>query len=105
MRNDKHVLLIMFDLPNASSKESAAYRKFRKCLTNEAYIQIQESVYIKAFRHHSCLSSELARIRENLPDKGNVLSLPMHMKAFREIVSLLGPEPDFSLLSDDYLFL
>ena len=40
-------LIVFFDLPVATAKQRKDYRLFRKYLTKDGYLMLQESVYAK----------------------------------------------------------
>ena len=105
MRDNRCVLLVFFDLPNATKPEATAYRKFRKCLIDEAYLQLQESVYTRMFHHPLNLSAEISRIKQHLPDSGNIFVLPLKLSTFQKMMTLVGESFDFSILSDTLLVL
>lgn len=66
-------VIVYFDLPTETKPEKKAYQEFRKSLQRDGFSMMQYSVY---FRH--CASRENAevhkrRVRNNMPDKGNII--------------------------------
>lgn len=105
MRDEKYILMVLFDLPNTTKKEVAAYRRFRKCLIDEGYMLFQESVYVRMFHRRSNITAEIVRIRKHMPDEGNIVALPLKATIFQNLIVLNGNSVDSSLLMDDFLFI
>lgn len=75
-------LIVLFDLPTATSEERTDYRHFREFLLDDGFVMLQFSVY---GRH--CASDENAgvhtkRIHHVLPPDGEVRVISMTDKQF-----------------------
>lgn len=75
-------LIVLFDLPTATSEERTDYRHFREFLLDDGFAMLQYSVYA---RH--CASDENAgvhthRIHDALPPDGEVRVMSMTDKQF-----------------------
>ncbi len=75
-------LIVLFDLPTATSEERTDYRHFREFLLDDGFAMLQFSVYA---RH--CASGENAgvhtrRIHDALPPDGEVRVMSMTDKQF-----------------------
>ncbi|MBR4840635.1 MAG: CRISPR-associated endonuclease Cas2 [Paludibacteraceae bacterium] len=83
-------LFVFFDLPTESKKDRQVYADFRKRLQGDGFTMMQFSVYI---RH--CASSESAdvhtqRIRNILPESGQVSILRVTDKQFGNMQNFIG---------------
>lgn len=65
-------LLVFFDLPVDTAAQRKAYRRFRKFLLKDGYLQLQESVYVKLVVNDGMAGSAVARLRKNRPMEGLV---------------------------------
>ena len=75
-------LIVLFDLPTATSEERTDYRHFREFLLDDGFMMLQFSVYA---RH--CASAENAdvhmrRVHDSLPPDGEVRVTSMTDKQF-----------------------
>ena len=83
-------LIVMFDLPTDTKKARKEYTHFRKFLLNDGFTMMQYSIYM---RHSS--SSENAvvhakRVKEHLPDDGEVRIIRITDQQFGKIEVFYG---------------
>lgn len=83
-------ILVFFDLPTETKKERKAYAGFRKKLLNDGFTMFQFSIYV---RH--CSSAENAevhykRVKNALPEHGQVGILRITDKQFGSIELYFG---------------
>ncbi len=83
-------IIVFFDLPTLTSKDRKNYRIFRKFLIKDGFIMMQESVYCKLALNASVLRSEIKRIKDHCPNKGNVEILTITEKQFSKIEYIIG---------------
>ena len=105
MQDRRGVILLMFDVPVTDAEQRREYTAFRKQLKHAGFTQLQRSVYVKLMRNMDSLSGEMGRIKSILPSGGEVGVLPMTLSAFKTYTALKGPAFDFSLFSDDLVFI
>ena len=94
----------MFDLPVSTAEERRSYRRFRKNLLKAGYCAVQESVYVKLLRSSRTVDAELLHLKLLAPDNGKVLAMPMPLAQFKLMTAIRGAEFDFSLFSDDIVY-
>lgn len=63
-------LIVFFDLPVATAKQRKDYRLFRKYLTKDGYLMLQESVYAKLVINDAAAGAAIARLRKNRRQRG-----------------------------------
>ncbi len=83
-------LVVFFDLPMVSAKDSREYRLFRKFLLNNGFIMMQESVYSKLLINNNSSALLKNKIRKNLPPAGLVQMLEVTERQFASIEFLVG---------------
>lgn len=80
----------MFDLPVVTVEEKQIYSKFRKFLLKDGYIMIQFSIYSRICKNSDDVIKHINRIRQNLPDKGNIRLLQVTEKQYQDMMLLCG---------------
>ncbi len=93
-------LIVMFDLPVVTAEEKQIYSKFRKFLLKDGYIMIQFSIYSRICKNSDDVTKHINRIRQNLPDKGNIRLLQVTEKQYQDMMLLCGSkvtEEDISI--------
>lgn len=81
-------IMLFFDLPTETAKDKKNYRKFVKFLTNEGYIRIQYSVFCKLCINADSAQTETKRVKENVPDDGDVRLLIISEGQFQKIIDV-----------------
>ena len=87
-------LMIMFDLPVETSKQRKEYRRFRKALTNEGFVMIQYSVYVRVCVNRQSAEFMEKRLHVYLPKNGTIQSLMLTEKQYNDMHFLLGKKND-----------
>ena len=80
----------MFDLPVVTVEERQIYSKFRKFLLKDGYIMVQFSIYSRICKNNDDVTKHVNRIRQNLPDKGNIRLLQVTEKQYQDMILLCG---------------
>lgn len=83
-------LIVMFDLPVVTVEERQIYSKFRKFLLKDGYIMMQFSIYSRICKNGDDVSKHINRIRQNLPDRGNIRLLQVTEKQYQDMILLCG---------------
>lgn len=65
-------LLVMFDLPVLTKTQRKTAADFRNCLLDDGYFMVQYSVYARACTDLDRMDKHRARLKECVPDAGNV---------------------------------
>lgn len=94
-------LLLFFDLPTSSSEEKKSYRKFIKLIKVNGFYMIQESVYCKMAIDNHMANMTINKIKNNIPNEGNIIVLTVTEKQFASMKILLGESSTDVLSSDD----
>ncbi len=93
-------LIVMFDLPVITEEEKRIYSKFRKFLLKDGYIMMQYSIYSRVCKNSDDVEKHVNRIKQNLPDKGNIRLLQVTEKQYNDMLLLVGTkvvEEEFSI--------
>lgn len=96
-------VIVFYDLPTITSNEQRNYRKFRKFLIRDGYVQLQESVYCKLALNAIAARLIVERLRKNVPNKGLVQSLVITEKQFAQIEYLVGTKTNKEINSEERL--
>lgn len=83
-------VLVFFDLPVNTAAQRKAYREFRRFLTKEGYLMVQESVYSKLAMTDKAARSMIRRLQENPPKQGLVQVLKVTEKQYASMVFVAG---------------
>ncbi len=95
--------LVFFDLPNIYSADRKNYIKFKKYLTNEGFIMLQESVYSKISLNSQQCQFLLDRIRKNSPKKGIIQVLNITERQYAQMEYIIGTSNSKIIDSEDRL--
>lgn len=90
MRDRVMRTIVFFDLPNIYAKDKKNYLKFRKCLINEGFVMMQESVYSKLVLNTQQAGLLVERIRKQAPKKGLIQVLTITEKQYSQIEYIIG---------------
>lgn len=96
-------LLVMFDLPTATSADRKEYSKFRKELITSGFLMLQESIYCKLAPNSTASDSIIEHLRKNKPKSGLVQILKITEKQYSKIETIVGEKNSEVLDSDDRL--
>jgi len=83
-------VLIMFDLPVATSADRKAYRTFRKFLLSTGFYMMQESIYAKLVLNQTEANKVMTYVRWQKPPEGLVQMLVITEKQFSKMETLVG---------------
>lgn len=82
--------LLFFDLPTITNKDKKNYRDFVKQIKKIGFYMIQESVYVKMSINQKAVENTKQKIKNILPDKGNIVLLSITEKQFNAMDILIG---------------
>ena len=91
-------LIVMFDLPVITEEEKRIYGKFRKFLLKDGYIMMQYSIYSRVCKNSDDVEKHVNRIKQNLPDKGNIRLLQVTEKQYNAVLNKIQKEIDKNLI-------
>lgn len=83
-------LILFYDLPVVTENEKRIYTKFRKSLIKNGYIMIQYSVYAKIFNNRDVAVKHIAKLKNNLPEKGAIRIMLITEKQYCRMEILVG---------------
>lgn len=89
------ILLVFFDLPVKTAESRRECRRFRTGLLDVGYSMLQKSIYFKLIPKSSMQQAERNKVMRLLPSEGNVQFLPIPLRQFQSMESLLGSPFDF----------
>lgn len=92
--------IIFFDLPNVYAKDKRSYNLFRKFLTNEGFLMLQESVYSKIVLNSIQADLLIERIKKNAPKKGIIQLMTITEKQYSAIKYIIG-EPETKVINSE----
>ena len=92
-------LIVMFDLPVVTEEEKRIYTKFRKFLLKDGYIMMQYSIYSRICKNSDDVYKHINRIKQNIPDKGNIRLLQITEKQYNDMILLTGTKATEELFS------
>ncbi|WP_022791453.1 CRISPR-associated endonuclease Cas2 [Weissella halotolerans] len=94
-------LIVMFDLPVETAEQRRQYRLFRKCLLNEGFLMMQESIYVRITTNRQSAALLEERIRHALPSTGLIQTLLTTEKQYNSMHFLVGsPKTDIKNRDD-----
>ncbi len=92
---------VMFDLPVVEKNERKAATEFRNTLLDFGFEMAQFSVYMRFCASQGQVDTYCRRIREALPEGGNVKILTFTDKQYERIISFTGKTKDPTKKSPD----
>jgi len=78
-------ILVLFDLPTETKKERKAYTEFRKKLLKDGFSMFQFSIYIRHCPSRENADVHIKRVKNNLPEHGDVGIICITDKQFGQI--------------------
>ena len=96
-------MIVFFDLPTETALDRRNYRRFRKLLTQNGFLMLQESVYCKLLLNMSAQKSIHQLIQQNKPPKGVVQLLTVTEKQFAKMEYIVGEFSSDVIDSDERL--
>jgi len=100
---NKHVEVIMFDIPMVEKEMQKRYRKFRKELLKRGFMQFQESVYIKVVRDVCSFEIDITQLKDVVPKDSLISAFTLTMKQFQGIRSIGDRVQNINIFIDDIL--
>jgi CRISPR-associated endoribonuclease cas2 len=94
-------MILFFDLPMVSARERKIYTTFRKQLTQEGFVMMQQSVYSKLVLNSTNEKSTYDRLKKIIPDNGIVQLLTITERQFSSMEYLAGEYDELSIQSTD----
>lgn len=85
-------LMIIFDLPVATSKDRRNYRRFRRALIDEGFLMIQYSVYARVCKTKKSAAYMEQRIATVKPPTGTVQTLMVTEAQYQSMHFMVGTE-------------
>ncbi len=83
-------LMVMFDLPVNKKKLRKEYSKFRKFLLGDGYDMVQYSIYTRVCNGLDNVDKHMARLEDNVPQKGCVRAMVVTERQYESTVILVG---------------
>lgn len=81
-------IIVLFDLPTLTKTDLRVYRNFVKFLEAEGYIRMQFSVYNKLCINVDSANTNIKRLRQNKPSKGDVRYMLITENQYQRIEDL-----------------
>ena len=75
-------ILVLFDLPTETKKDRKIYATFRKNLLKDGFTMFQFSIYLRHCPSRENANVHIKRVKNNLPEKGNIGILTITDKQF-----------------------
>jgi CRISPR-associated protein Cas2 len=75
-------VLVFFDLPTETKKERKIYSDFRKKLLDDGFTMFQFSIYLRHCPSQENADVHIRRVKNTLPEKGNIGILCVTDKQF-----------------------
>lgn len=92
-------MILFFDLPMVSARERKIYTTFRKQLTQEGFVMMQQSVYSKLVLNSTNEKSTYDRLKKIIPDNGVVQLLTITERQFASMEYLAREYKELSIQS------
>ena len=83
-------IVALFDLPVLTQQHRLAYTRFRKGLLRDGFTMLQYSVYARYCASEDASAPHHARIRNTLPDEGQVRVLMLTDRQFGKMAVFTG---------------
>lgn len=83
-------LFVFFDLPTETKKERKIYADFRKRLQGDGFTMMQYSVYVRHCASSECADVHTQRVKNILPECGQVSILRITDKQFGNMQNYIG---------------
>ena len=94
-------MIVFFDLSTITSEDRQNYRNFRKLLTTNGFIMLQESIYCKLMTTPTVEKSITMLLQKNKPPQGVIQTLMITEKQFSNIKCIAGSFETDVLASDE----
>ncbi len=82
--------IILFDLPSVEKQDMANNQKFMKKLKKIGFYMLQFSVYTKVLINQSEYDRIIKKVKQIIPNKGNIIILKLTDKQYNDMIYLNG---------------
>lgn len=82
--------VVLFDLPSVEKKDISNNQKFIKKLKKIGFYMLQFSVYTKVLINQSEYDRIIKKVKQIIPNKGNIIILKLTEKQYNEMIYLNG---------------
>lgn len=97
-------IIVMFDLPTATTEDKREYIHFRKGLIKLGFDMLQYSVYSRITRNNDDARKYINKVKSILPPVGSVRVLQVTEKQYSGMIIMLGDKtPTENLLNTEDL--
>lgn len=97
-------IIVMFDLPTATTEDKREYMHFRKGLIKLGFDMLQYSVYSRITRNNDDARKYINKVKSILPPVGSVRVLQVIEKQYSGMIIMLGDKtPTENLLNTEDL--
>ncbi|WP_321438540.1 CRISPR-associated endonuclease Cas2 [uncultured Bacteroides sp.] len=87
-------ILVFFDLPTETKKERKVYTDFRKRLMSDGFTMFQFSIYVRHCASRENAEVHVKRVKNILPEKGQIGILCITDKQFGDIELFYGKKEE-----------
>ena len=88
-------VLILYDLPMSENDDRKEYTKFRKDILKLGCYLVQFSVYAKVIKNEVYYKSFINKLKNVLPEKGEVRVIKLTEKQYEDMIFLNGVRNNF----------
>jgi CRISPR-associated protein Cas2 len=88
-------VLILYDLPMTETEDRKEYAKFRKDILKLGCYLVQFSVYAKVIKNEVYYKSFIEKLKNILPEKGEVRVIKLTEKQYEDMLFLNGSRNNF----------
>lgn len=82
-------MMVMFDLPTATTQERKLYSNFRNMLLDNGFSMSQYSVYFRFCGERECCAKYVRKIKMAAPPEGDISILFFTDKQFGQIINII----------------
>ena len=97
--------MAMFDLPVMTPEDRRRYTRFRQALLKDGFIMLQFSVYARYCQSEESSTVHRKRVRQALPEQGNVRLLAVTDKQYAKMDCYIGKKKSTTEEPPDQLVL
>lgn len=83
-------VMVFFDLPTTTKKDKQAYTLFKKSLQRDGFTMFQFSIYVRNCASLESANVHIKRVKNFLPEYGNVCIMSITDKQFGDIEVFIG---------------
>ncbi len=83
-------IILLFDLPSIEKDDISNNQKFVKKIKKIGFYMLQFSVYVKSMINQSEYERIIKKVKQIIPDKGNIILMKMTDKQYNDMIYLNG---------------